>query len=257
MQKVLLIALMPSFLFEAAQARTESGREIAEHAQIVHFAYTTLKASGEMTLRRGSESIGQRAIAVELIERTADDAYDQARVSINAPSALKDTRLISWSTGKGDDQQWLITPRTGRGQRIADRGRQAAFVSSDFSYEDILKWQLEDYDYTRAGQGSCPGPACFVVDAKPRNRYSNYALLKLYFDERYRLTRIDYFVDRLDSPRKTLVHSGYAQYGDTWQPSSSRMTDHARETSTEIVWSGYAVNTPIDERIMTASATDR
>jgi hypothetical protein len=257
MQKLLLIGLMPLFLLPAAQARTESGRDIVERSQVVHFAYKTLKASGDMTLRRGSEAIGQRAISVELIERGPADAYDQARVSINAPSALKDTRLISWSADKGDDQQWLITPRTRRVQRIADRGRLAAFVSSDFSYEDILKWQLEDYDYTRAGEGSCPGTACFVVDAKPRNRYSNYALLKLYFDDKYRLNKVDYFVDRVDSPRKTLIHSGYSQYGETWQPSNSRMTDHERETSTEIAWSGYTVNAPIDERVMSAGATDR
>ena len=257
MQKLLVIALMPLFMLQAAQARTESGREIVEKSEVVHFAYKTLKASGEMTLRRGSDAVGQRAISIELIEREPADAYDQARVSINAPSALKDTRLISWSAGKGDDQQWLITPRTHRVQRIADRGRQAAFVSSDFSYEDILKWQIEDYDYTRAGQGTCPGPACFTVDAKPRNRYSNYTLVKLSFDEKYRVTRIDYFVDRLDSPRKTLVHSGYAQYGETWQPSSSRMTDHERETSTEITWSGYAINAAIDDRIMSPGATDR
>ena len=35
------------------------------------------------------------------------------------------------------------------------------------------------------------------------------------------------------------------------------MTDHERETSTEIVWAGYVVNSPIDERIMSPSATDR
>jgi hypothetical protein len=254
MQKLFVIGLMPLFLLQAAQARTESGRDIVEKSQVVHFAYKTLKASGDMTLRRGSDSIGQRAISVELIEREPANAFDQARVSINAPSALKDTQLISWSAGKGDDQQWLITPRTHRVQRIADRGRQAAFVSSDFSYEDILKWQLEDYDYTRADQGSCAGSTCFVVTARPRNRYSNYTLLKLYFDEKYRLNKVEYFVDRLDSPRKTLVHSGYSQYGDTWQPSASRMTDHERETSTEINWSGYAVNTSIDERIMSPGA---
>ena len=250
-----LIALMP-FLLAAAQARTETGREIVEKSQNVHFAYQTLTVSGEMTLRRGGESIGQRGIAVEWIERGLD-AYDQARVSINTPSALKDTRLISWSSTTGDDQQWLVTPRTRRVQRIADRGRQAAFVSSDFSYEDILKWQIDDYDYTRSGQGSCPGSTCFIVDAKPRNRYSNYVLVKLYFDEQYRISKVDYFVDRTDSPRKTLVHNGYALYAGTWQPATSRMSDHERETSTEIVWSRYAVNAPIDERVMSPGATER
>jgi hypothetical protein len=257
MRTLLLIGLTPLLLLEGAQARTETGRDIAEQSQRVHFAYKTLKASGEMTLRRGSDPVGQRTIAVELIEHEAADAQDQARVSIEAPSALKGTRLISWSTGQGDDQQWLITPRTRSVQRIADRGRQAAFVSSTFSYEDILKWQIDDYDYAHAGQGSCPAGTCRIVDAKPRNRYSNYALVKVYFDERYRVSQIDYYVDRLDSPRKTLVHSGYALYGATWQPSSSRMTDHARETSTDIAWSRYEVDAPIDERIMSPGATDR
>ena len=166
-----------------------------------------------MTLARGSESIGQRAISVELIERDPADAHDQARITINAPTALKDTRLLSWSSGKGDDQQWLVTPRTQRVQRIADRGRQAAFVSSDFSYEDILKWQVDDYDYARAGQGACPAGTCTVVDAKPRNRFSSYALLKVYYDDGVSHQQDRLLRRRPDNPRKTLVHSGYVRQG--------------------------------------------
>ncbi len=101
--------------------------------------------------------------------------------------ALRDTQLLSWSSATGDDQQWLVMPRTHRVQRIADRGRQAAFVSSDFSYEDILKWQMDDYDYVRAGEGACPAGTCAVVEARPRNRFSSYARLKAYYDDGYRL----------------------------------------------------------------------
>jgi hypothetical protein len=251
-----LIVIAP-ILLTAEQAGPESGRDIARKAQMTQFGYKTLTVSGEMTLRRGADIIGQRTIAVELIEHEAEDKYDQARITITSPSALKDTRLLSWSTGKGDDQQWLLTPRTHRVQRIADRGRQAAFVSSDFSYEDILKWQLDDYDYTRAGQGACPAGTCVLVDAKPRNPYSAYRLLKVYYDPQYRISRVDCFDEAVDRPRKTLAHSGYMQYGGTWQPSRSVMTDLERETSTEVVWSGYAVNVPIDERIMAPSAMDR
>jgi hypothetical protein len=241
----------------AAPAREETGREVVQKSQVALYAYKTLKVSGEMTLRRGSGAIGQRTIAVELIEQQAEEAHDQARITVNAPSALKDTRVISWSKGKGDDQQWLITPRTGRVQRIAERGRQAAFVSSDFSYEDILKWQIDDYDYTRTGQAACPAGTCTLVEAKPRNRYSRYSRLNVYFDEQYRISKIDYFVDRADKPQKTLVLSGYVRSSETWQPSRSQMTDYQKDTSTEIVWSGYQVNIPIDERIMSPNSIDR
>jgi hypothetical protein len=254
--QTLLLVLGPAML-ATAQSGPDAGRDVAQKSQAAQFAYKTMKVSAEMKLSRGSEAIGQRAIAVELIEHEPADAYDQARITINAPTALKDTRLLSWSSGKGEDQQWLVTPRTGRVQRIADRGRQAAFVSSDFSYEDILKWQIDDYDYTRVGQGACPAGTCAIVDAKPRNRYSSYSLLKVYYDEAYRISKIDYFTAGSDKPRKTLVHSDYVRQGATWQPTRSRMTNHEIETSTEIVWSGYDMDAPIDERIMTPSTTGR
>ena len=231
------------------------GRAIVERSQQVQFGYKTLTVSGEMSLSRGAEPVGQRTISVELIEREAGDAYDQARIVIAAPTALKDTQLVSWSTEKGDDQQWLITPRTRRVQRIADRGRQAAFVSSTFSYEDILKWQVDDYDYTRAGQAPCSGGTCTLVEAKPRNRYSSYSLLKAYYDDNYRLVKVEYFEEGRAEPRKTLAHSGFVRQGSTWQPSRSVMTDHETETATDISWSRYQVNVPVDERVMTPAAS--
>jgi len=238
------------------QADSESGRDVALKAQAAQFSFKTLKVSGEMTLSRGRSVVGQRTIAVDLIEQAPGDAPDQARITINAPTSLRDTRLLSWSTAQGSDQQWLITPRTNRVQRIADRGRQAAFVSSDFSYEDILKWQIDDYDYTRAGQAPCPAGTCVVVEARPHNRFSSYRLLKVYYDSTYRVSQIEYFAQGRETPRKTLVHTGYTKQGSTWQASRSVMTDHEAETSTDIAWSGYQIDAPIDERIMSpATAT--
>jgi hypothetical protein len=254
--RILSLTLAAFATAGAQQPGTESGREIAQKAQTAIYGFKTLAVSGEMTLRRGAEVIGQRTIAVEMIEQESGDGYDQARVTINAPSALKDTRVLSWSRAKGDDQQWLVTPRTGRVQKIAERGRQAAFVSSDFSYEDILKWQVDAYDYTRAGDQKCDEDRCTVVDAKPRNRYSNYSLLKVYFDDRYRIRRIDYYVDRTDKPRKTLVQTDYVQCSGTWQPSRSVITDTEKDTSTAIVWSGYHLNMPVDRRIMSPNTVN-
>jgi hypothetical protein len=250
-----LFTLAPLTL-ATAQGDAESGRDLAQKSQVAQFAFKTLRASGEMTLSRGRTVVGQRSIAVDLIEQAPAEAPDQARITINAPTSLRDTRLLSWSTAHGSDQQWLITPRTNRVQRIADRGRQAAFVSSDFSYEDILKWQIDDYDYTRAGQAPCPAGTCAVVDARPHNRFSSYRLLKVYYDSSYRVSQIQYFAPGRETPRKTLVHTGYTRQGATWQAARSVMTDHESETSTDIAWSGYQIDSPIDERIMSpATAT--
>jgi hypothetical protein len=256
MRKTPWFALAP-LLFTAALAAPETGREIAQKSQAAQFAFKTLRIAGEMALKRGSESTGARTFSVELIEHAADTEHDKARITITAPTALKDTQLLSWSSGSGEDQQWLVTPRSQRVQRIADRGRQAAFVSSDFSYEDILKWQVDDYDYGAVSRGPCPAGTCTIVEAKPRNRYSSYTALKLAYDDQFRVSRIEYFASDPARPRKTLVHSGYTRQGKSWQPSRSVMTNHDTETSTEINWSGYQVDTPIDERIMSPSGIGR
>jgi hypothetical protein len=256
MRTILLLVLAP-FTLMAAQAAPDAGRAVAQKAHGAQFTLKTLKVSGEMTLTRGRDSIGSRTILLEMIEQPAEPEFDKARITINAPTALKDTQLLSWSSGSGEDQQWLVTPRTRRVQRIADRGRQAAFVSSDFSYEDILKWQVDDYDYTRVGQGACPAGTCTIVDAKPKNRFSSYTVLKVYYDEQYRPSKIDYFAGSPDNPRKTLVHSDYVRQGASWQPSRSVMTNHETETATQIVWSRYEIDIPIDERIMSASSIGR
>ena len=246
-----------SCMLMAAPAAAETGREIAQKAQAAQFTFRTLKASGAMTLTRGTESIGQRTFSLELIERAADAEHDLARITITAPTALKDTQLISWSSGTGQDQQWLVTPRTRRVQRIADRGRQAAFVSSDFSYEDILKWQVDDYEYTRVEKGACPAGTCTIVEATPDNRFSSYTRMKVAYDGEYRISRIEYFGNEPAKPRKTLVHGDYVRQGSTWQPSTSVMTNHETETATKIVWSSYQIDTPVDERLMSPSSTGR
>lgn len=256
MRKV-LSPLLVSCTLTAALGAADSGRDIALKAQAVQFAFKTLKASGEMTLTRGKESTGQRTFTVELIEAAAETAQDKARVTITGPTALKDTQLISWSSNTGEDQQWLVTPRTQRVQRIADRGRQAAFVSSDFSYEDILKWQVDDYEYGAVTRGPCQAGTCTVVEAKPKNRYSSYTLLKVYYDDTFRIVRTEYFAGDPARPRKTLENSNYVKQGNSWQPSRSVMTNHETETSTQIVWSGYQVDTPIDERVMSPSSIGR
>src|SRR5690242_8484242 len=183
MKTRLLLALFTTLIPSLGSAQSaDAAREIVAKSQHVLYGFKTLTVAGAMTLSRGTESIGERTISVQVIEREAPDALDQARIVISAPTALKDTQLLSWSSDTGNEQQWLVTLRTTRTESIANRGRQAAYVSSTFTYENILKWQLDDYTYARAGQAPCPAGTCTVVDATPRNRFSSYARLKAYYD---------------------------------------------------------------------------
>jgi hypothetical protein len=241
------------------QAGAETAHDVAEKSQAAHFQYHTMKVSGKMKLLQQGAVIGEREIAAELIENPDQTAYDHARITIVAPNSLKGLRLLSWSSDKKDNQQWLFTPRTSNTQRISKRGQSGVFVGSDFSYEDILKWQIDRYDYKLVGQGAwtCPEGQCFIVEAKPNDPYSNYKYLVVHYDPLFRIKKIEYFDDRRQTPWKTLIQEGYQKYGKSWQPGRSVITDHITKTSTEIGWYDYVVDEPIDEKIMSPQSIDR
>ena len=96
-----------------------------------------------------------------------------------------------------------------------------------------------------------------MVEARPKNRYSSYTVLKVYYDDTYRISKVEYFASDPAKPRKTLELDNYVKQGNSWQPSRSVMTNHETETSTQIVWSGYQIDTPIDERVMSPASIGR
>lgn len=218
------------------------------------FGYDTLAGAAEMTLYDGERVNATRQIEVRLLEKPDPEARDRGLITVNAPAALQGTKLLSWSTASGEDQQWLFLPRTERTRRIGDRGRKASFVNSDYTYEDMLKWQLDAYAYTYLGEKACPAGTCKAVEAVPTSRDSIYGKMTVYYDSKYRISQIDYY--RKDSDRiwKQQIISEYTRVADTWQPALAEMTDRQAGTRTVIDWSDYRAGVDLRERAFSPNA---
>lgn len=232
----------------ATSASAQSGRDYAVASQSVSFGYRTLTATADMTLYRGNSVIGTRSLDIALVEQPSG-AHDLALITIKAPTSLEGTKLLSWSNDKGDDQQWLTTGNTDRARRIGDRGRKATFVNSDFTFEDLLKWQVDSYRYETVGASSCPAGSCTQVRAIPTSRVSAYAEMLIDYDSSNRISRIQYFRKAGDPVWKELVASNYTRVGNSSQPRTSVMTDYSTNTRTKIDWSNYRADTQLDTSI--------
>lgn len=244
------ICVALSGLIGVTNAFGQSGRDYAVKSQNTTFGYETLTATAKMTLYRGDKAVGTRVLEVSQIEQEPG-SHDLALVEIKSPTSLEGTRLLSWSDDKGDDQQWLTTGNTNRARRIGDRGRKASFVNSDFTFEDLLKWQVDAYTYEKIGQASCPAGTCTQVRAIPSSRASVYGALLIDYDSKNRISRIQYF-RKPDGPVwKELIASKYENVGNSEQPSLSVMTDFSANTHTRIDWSNYQANAKIDSSIFT------
>lgn len=225
----------------ASAALSESGRDWAVRSQQASFGYNTLTAKAEMTLYRGGSVIGSRSLNVTLLEQGAGK-HDMGTIDLTAPTSLAGTKLLSWSSDGGDDQQWLATAGNDRARRIGDRGRRATFVNSDYTFEDLLKWQVNNYKYDLAGKTSC----CTQVKATPTTRSSAYGSMLIDYDGKARINRIQYFRKGSDSVWKEQVSSGYSRVGNSWQPKETVMTNFETGTRTVVRWSNYRANAAID-----------
>ena len=198
-----------------------------------------------MTLYRGGSEIGKRTLFVQQIEQPAG-AYDLGLVILEAPSALAGTELLSWSDDAGDERQWLTLGGSDRSRRIGDRGRRASFVNSDYTFEDLLRWQVNSYHYEMVGPSDCPSGRCVRVRAEPTSRSSAYDTLLVDYDGEDRVRQVQYFQGGEGAAWKTQVIEAYQRVAGTWQPTRMTMTDHRAGTRTQVRWSDYKANQSLD-----------
>lgn len=78
-----------------------------------------------------------------------DDGQDQwSMLFFTQPINIKDTAFLSldYRSDKSDDQ-WLYLPALQKSKRIANDDKSSSFMGSDFSYSDMTKKNIQEYEY--------------------------------------------------------------------------------------------------------------
>jgi hypothetical protein len=87
-----------------------------------------------------------------------------------SPADVKDTGFLTYDydeEGK-DDDQWLFLPALKKTKRIAAGDKSGSFMGSDFSYSDMSKRNLDNYDYTLMKETEVNGNKVWQIQAVPR-----------------------------------------------------------------------------------------
>lgn len=161
-------------------------------------------------------------------------------IVFDAPADQRGTALLTRARADGRDEQWLYLPAFGRVRRIVARFRASAFVGSEFTFEDLMPWRLEDWTYTLEGEAPCGDQRCRLLERRPRNPRSGYSRQRLWLDtEEHRIQRIEYY-DRKGLHQKTLTVQGYREYGaGCWRADRMEMIDHETGRWTLMLFTAY------------------
>ena len=94
---------------------------------------------------------------------------DQSIVFFLTPADVEDTGFLTYDYDDRDrdDDQWLYLPALSRTKRIASGDKSGSFMGSDFSYADMTKRPLEDYEFKLMGEKSVGGHDCWQIESIP------------------------------------------------------------------------------------------
>ena len=88
------------------------------------------------------------------------------------PADVKDTAFLTYDydDANKDDDQWLYLPALRKSKRIASSDKTSSFMGSDFSYADMTKQALENYNYKLIKEMEVRGNKTWLIESLPRTK---------------------------------------------------------------------------------------
>jgi len=86
-----------------------------------------------------------------------------------SPADVKNTGFLTYDyySGDKDDDQWLYLPELKKTKRIASSDKSSAFMGSDFSYADMTRRVLDEWNYKLLKEGQVRGKKVWLIEASP------------------------------------------------------------------------------------------
>lgn len=239
-----------------ADAAAEKGLAIAVETDHRDAGFSDSVAEASMELRDAAGTSTTRRFRMLTLEQKTDG--DRTLVVFNQPVDLSGTAVLTWSHALTADDQWLYLPALKRTKRIASKNKAAAFIGSDYAFEDLSAWEVKKFTYRFLREENLEGADCFVAENTPAYEDSGYSRQVEWVDKTmYQPRRIDYY-DREGALLKSMKFSDYKLYlGKHWRAGLQTMENTKTGKSTRLQWASWRFKTGLTAGDFTADALER
>ncbi len=88
-----------------------------------------------------------------------------------SPADVKDTAFLTYDyeDSSKDDDQWLYLPALKKVKRIPTSDKSSSFMGSDFSYYDMTKRDVDDFEYKILKHVKVRGHDTTMIESTPKN----------------------------------------------------------------------------------------
>ena len=190
-------------------------------------------------------------------ERLGSHGNSKAVLRFTAPAEVKGVALLIVNHPDRSSDQWMWTPAIERDRRIALQDRSTRFFGTDFSFEDLEERDVDQYDYTLAGDDTAGGALCWKVESAPkRTKSSQYTRSIVWIrKDTYALARIENYIK--DQIVRRLEYSAFEKVQGIWTARQLEMTDLRRSSRTRLTLDKLDYNVPLKDDDFTLEAIRR
>ncbi|MFT5033302.1 MAG: hypothetical protein ACI9OO_001234 [Bacteroidia bacterium] len=240
----------------AADATNKAYRLMAESEQRDE-GWVDNRSEMQMIIRRGDGREIVRELRTQALEGASGE--DKSLMVFDEPLDVRGTVFLTHSYPLNPDDQWIYLPSQNKVKRISSKRRNGRFMGSEFTFEDMAAFALEENDYIYLRQEACDELQCHVIEVRPKDKYSGYEKFIYYMDvEELRAWRIEFYDKRTGKHVKTMTMSNYQRYLDKfWRAEQATMRNMVSGAETEIRWRKEAFRTGMSEQDFSKTALER
>ena len=174
-----------------------------------------------------------------------------------SPPEVKGVALLVHSHPDRASDQWMWRPAIERDQRIALQDRSTRFFGTDFSYEDLEERDVNQFDFSLAGEGALDGVACWKVEAVPREKkVSQYVKTVLWVSKDHYLYLLAESYNKAGLSRR-IRYSDVQNVQGIWTARTMEVTDLKTKSRTVMKLEKLQYNVPMKEEDFTLQALRR
>lgn len=242
---------------------------------IILFASLSLQAAEPTPLQR-LEQVRDRDEGADrrsqmVLEQTLSDGFVRRRellmlekkygaerkavLYFTAPADTAGTGILMFSYAEAsgqDDDQWLYLPALRQARRIATHSKEGPFLGTDFSFADIERLRVYDYQYEDLGSVELNGRRLHKLAARTADGSNNprtgYNERLVYIDsERQLIMRDEFFRD--GQHIKTFEVTGLEPIDGYWTITEALMTNHVNGGFTRLIRRQTQYNQGLADRL--------
>lgn len=252
-----LVVILTS-VFLSHYALADRGREIIDHAVKKGLGFGSTDTLQELVTTEPTGKINSRLLRVTRLEGI-DSRADSILLVVKEPQVYKGNALLIQGMQGKDDKQWMYNRKKHKVRRIPPVDKLISFANSEFTFEDLGNWELDDYRYRFIQESEFNGLKTYEIEMTPVDPKSGYSRQVTWVDQHHlKVLKMDFY-DKKGALEKTKYYENYRLYLDRyWRAHTLRMVSYkSNRQSAFIVQDKFKFNVGLTEKNFTTNELQR